>query len=561
VKIDEPILVVIGNPPYSIHSKNNKDWIIKLISRYKEDINEKNIQPLNDDYVKFLRYAEWKINKNGMGVIGLISNNSYLDGIIFKVMRKKLLETFDRIYILNLHGNKKKGEKDENVFDIVAGVSISLFVKLPNSLENKEVFYYSTLENSINSREEKYDFLLKEYVSSVKWNKLDPKEPDYWFVNKNLDSEEEYNKGWSLIDIFKDYGSGIQTGRDDLFIDFDINKLKNKISILFSNNISKEFITKYKVRSTGGYDILNKLLKYSYDENKINKIHYRPYDIRVSYYHEGLIRRPAYTLMNHFLKGDNLGLVFSRQVVGNEWKHVFITKDICDEALVSLKTREWTYTAPLFLYSKDSRILSEVIGDFKNPYENMYPVPNFSKTFIEFISKKFDIFPTPQEIFKYIYSILHSKTYRERYYEFLKIDFPKIPFTENYDMFLELSNLGNELILNHLLKKDYSKSEIGKFEVEGDSRITSAIYDKSKNKLYINESQSFDNVPHEVWKFEIGGYRVLDKWLKERQKHNITLTYEDITTFKKIINSLNETIEIMGRIDETYKKTFPNNYI
>ena len=444
VKLDNSILVIMGNPPYSNHSSNHKPFIKVLIEEYKRGLNEKKIN-LDDDYIKFIRYAQCKIegckytylDKNkiwkkgeikalGKGIIGIITNNSYLDGITHRQMRKSLFETFDKIYILNLNGNSIKGEPDKNVFDIRVGVSIVIFVKLdkPLPMKEKKIYYYSMLENNLLKREEKFNFLLQNDIDSVKWKILKPKKPNYWFVKKDLSLQSEYNKGWSLIKIFEIYGSGVKTDRDRLYIDLDKEELSNRIKLLLSSKYTMEFIKKYRIENSSSYHLLHKIKNKTFKESFIKKVHYRTLDFRFIYYDYQIISRANYNIMQHFLDRENLGLAFTRQIVSKKWQHCFVIDKIAEAGLLN----EWTYIAPLYLYiennikkSPDNTHLFEDLAIIK--------VPNFTKEFNKFIEKQYSFIPTPEQILGYIYAILYSPSYREKYNEFLKIDYPKIPFT------------------------------------------------------------------------------------------------------------------------------------
>ena len=551
IKLEEDVLILMGNPPYSSKSKNNKKWILELSELYKKNLNEKNIQLLNDDYIKFIRYAHWKIEKQGKGIIGIISNNSYLDGLIHRVMRKELLNTFDQIYILNLHGNKRKGDPDENVFDIMAGVSIAIFVKLPESLEEKEVYYYSTLEKGLTDRELKYGFLLGNNIESVQWNKLEPINPDYWFIKKNLSLEKEYKDNFSLIRIFNQYEGGVESGRDKLFTEFSKPELEKRMNILFSGEYDKKFADMYNVKNTGGFALIDRLNKFNFEAEKIIKFHYRPFDIKWFYYKEGLVRRPSLEVMKQFLGNQNIGLISVRQFAEDKiFNHAFISNNVVDRR-ITLSNRGAGYLFPLYIYFNEKKQLQTILESktFENPYKDINPQPNFTEDFIKFIATKYTIAPSPEEVLGYIYAVLYSKTYREKYNEFLKTDFPRIPFTDDFEKFKMLSNLGLELIETHLLEKAYGL-EIAKYPVEGSDIISKIKYDKEKSLLYINKDQYFENVPEEVWNMEIGGYKVLDKWLKYRKE--IKLSFGDINHFQKVARALNETIDLMDKIDEIY---------
>ncbi len=579
IKVEKPLMVVMGNPPYNSRTKHYNEWILKRLESYKTGLNEKNIQPLNDDYIKFIRFAQWKIDKEGEGIVGIISNNSYLDGLIHRVMREKILESFDKIYILNLHGNKRKGDPDENVFDIMAGVNISLFIKLPEPLERKEVYYYSTIEKGLMKREDKYEFLLNNDVSNIDWIELSPKSPNYWFIEKDLTLEKEYNEFWGITEIFKEYNSGIQTRRDKFTLHFTKKNLKEVIKDLIDLDTEKIRI-KYDLPAdgrdwtierakTGVIEDLNKILNKEFkksndltesdwriiDSKRIKKVQYRPFDFRFTYFFnksKSFLAYPTFKIMRHLIDEDNLGFIFTRQAISKNWKHCFITHNIAESGLISNKTREWGYLTPLYIHKNNNKSVSKQVSltgldeSVENPFDIVYPYSNFTNDFKRFISTYPEI-PSPEDVLGYIYAILYSNKYREKYNEFLKTDFPKVPFVEEFDIFLKLSKLGNKLIECHNLNLNSINLNIAKYMIEGNDIVDKINYNGKSERLFINADQFFDKVPQNVWNFEIGSYKVLDKWLKYRK--GIKLSYNDIIHFQKVIRNLKCTISIMENID------------
>jgi predicted helicase len=540
IKSKEDILVMMGNPPYSNYSsgveKEGYRWIKGLLNDYKEGLNEKKIN-IDDDYIKFLRYAQWKIQQNGFGIVGVITNNSYLDGITHRVMRKSLLDTFDEIYILNLHGNKRRLEPDENVFDVMVGVNIALFVKLQNPLDEPKLHYYSTLDNNISDRETKYGMLLANSVSSLDWIELNPVEPTYWFVPKKLDREAEYEEGWKITDIFVEYNSGIQTGKDSLVVDYDKDELLTRIEDVLNSTDESETREKYNLKDTSGWT-LSRFKKSNLNNSEIIDFDYRPFDNRWIYYGKYALKRDRYKTMKNFIDINNLGLVTVRQVAENKlFNHTLVTDKTID---MRMTTSRWgtAFVFPLFIHEE---------GVDK-------PKINFSNNFFKFIIKTYRIPLPPIGIFSYIYAILNAPTYRERYNEFLKTDYPRILFTKNVKRFKLLAKLGKALIDTHLLKHDYYDSELAIYEVEGDNRVDKIRYDENNSRLYINKEQYFENVPKEVWEMEMGGYQVIKKWLQYRKKDEVNLSYKDRAHLQKVIRALDESLSIVAEIDQVYKK-------
>jgi len=548
IKLQKPVLAVIGNPPYAGESYNKGEWITKLLKEgykrpdgtkddgyYKVDgkpLGEKNPKWLQDDYVKFIRYAQWKIDQNGEGVVGFITNHSYLDNPTFRGMRESLLQSFDRIYILNLHGNALKkekcpdGSKDENVFDIKQGVAIGIFIK-NKKFKDKKV-YYADLWGT---REYKYHWLDRHTIDNVEWQEIKPTSPFYFFVPRDTALEEEYNKFWKITDIFPVNSVGIVTARDHFTIKWTPEEVWRTITEFIQMDV-EEARRKFKL----GKDVRDwkvafaqKDLKESGpDKNKIVPILYRPFDARYTYYtgkSRGFHCMPRPEVMKHLLK-ENLGLITVRQVkAGNFWNHCLCTDKIIESSIISNKTSEINYLFPLYLYSNSDK------------------KPNFSPEFLKFISEKYGRPPSPEEIFYYIYAVLYSPTYRKKYEEFLRYDFPRIPFVDDYEKFKKLSELGKELVELHLMKKRLPIK--AKFDIQGSNVVEKVKY--KDGKVWINKEQYFEGVPEDVWNFYIGGYQVLDKWLKSRKGRK--LKGKEIEQFLQIVEIIRETIRLMEEID------------
>lgn len=557
VKKEKPIMVVMGNPPYSVSSSNKGEWIENLMKDYKKDLNEKNIQPLSDDYIKFIRYAQWFIEKNGEGIIAYISNNSFIDGIIHRQMRKSLLETFDKIYILDLHGNSKKHEKapdggnDENVFDIQQGVSINIFVKMKNKRKKLGDILQIDL---LGTRKEKYEQLRKQSIKTFKWNPVSNTNELTRFRPINQTNISEYKDLIELTKLFHTFSAGIQTKRDSLFTDTNLVDLKERMLKLFSVEITTEFINKYKVIDSSSYKLTDKVKQTSFNSDRIITCHYRPFDDRYIYYDPTILGRSFYRTMQHFIGDDNYGLVVSRQFI-DTFKYSFVSKHVCDMNLIANAGSYGAgFSFPLYVYSS-----SEL--DFTKPRQS-----NFNQKIIEEIVKRLNMqFVSdhehadsgkkgtfnPLDILDYIYAILHSPTYRERYKEFLRIDFPRVPFTSDQKLFWALVEKGRELREYHLMEHKESSNLITKFPVSGENELTQTPK-FAENKVWINEEQYFDEVPETAWNFYIGGYQPAQKWLKDRKGRK--LSFDEVLHYQKIIVALVNTDRLMKEIDKLIPK-------
>jgi len=570
IKEEVPILVVLGNPPYSVSSENRSDFIEGLMDDYKEDVRgERNIQPLSDDYIKFLRFAHWKLAQAGKGVLGFITNNSYLSGVIHRGMRRKLLEAFDEVYILNLHGSARIGEKtpeggkDENVFDIQQGVAIALYVKTSPPTPSPQtgrrqgggVVYYADLWGL---RSEKYGYLFENDVGTTQWQELEPIAPYYFFVPKDFAFKEEYERFWKVTEIFKKWSSGVKTRRDQFMVAFSREELLQRLR-LFIGNLPDEMLSRaLRIQDTKYWSIKKareEVRKVDF-KGKIIPYAYRPFDSRFVFYFPNIIERgdAREPLMKHLFKG-NIAIVSTRILSQPPFNHVFISDSISDMCLISTKTKEASYLFPLYLYPDKPE--GQLFGEGAPEAER---IPNFTAEFLQAARESLGTEPTPEEIFYYIYAVLYSPTYRKRYEEFLKIDFPRIPLPAEYGPFAELSQLGQELVDLHLLKHPALQEPGIGFPESGSNTVEKVRYDEeaqrafalegSARRVYFNQDQCFEGIPKEVWEYRIGAYQVMEKYLKDRKGRKLSL--DEINHYMKVAKAIRLTIELQEKVDDVY---------
>ncbi|WP_394951264.1 type ISP restriction/modification enzyme [uncultured Helicobacter sp.] len=535
-------------------SKDNIKTFKSILDRHKLQ-NEKNPKWLLDDYVKFIRFAESKIQHQGSGIFAFISNNSFLDNPTFRGMRYHLLKSFDKIYILDLHGNARKkettpsGEKDDNVFDIMQGVSINIFIKTKQDSKDLAKLYHAEIYGK---RKEKYDFLYQHTLDSIEWKELDPQEPFYLFVPQDENLRVEYDKGYSIKDMFRINGVGICSKRDHIVFHNAKESLKNML---------QDFMTKPKDELYRIYDIGEDSRDWKLDsaieaikENQDNldsfimQCNYRPFDTRWTYYIDksrAFMAYPVYDVFEHFLEGENLGLMIGRQLMavgGNDFDIVFCSDKIVD---LNFYRRGGEQIFPLYLYpTQRAKNTLQKQGFDITSFDTK--IENFTPSFREFIDSKYKEHFSPETILGYLYALLFHKDYREKYIDFLKVDFPKIPFVESKELFLQLSALGNTLITLHLLKEQ-DLPPIGeplyKDTANKDLKISAITYAKETKELFINKSLYFEKVESSVWEYKIGGYQVLDKYLKSHKDEEINFEY-----FQKIIQTLHKSLEIEREI-------------
>lgn len=497
IKRDCPVMVMIGNPPYSGESQNKGEWIMHLMEDYKKEpggetqLKERNPKWINDDYVKFIRLAQYYIERNKYGVIGFINPHGFLDNPTFRGMRWNLLKTFDKIYTINLHGNNKKkevcpdGSPDENVFDIQQGVSINMFIKTgeKKAKELGKVYYYDLY----GKREEKYNFLTNTPFSEVKYKELNPIAPMYFFVPKDFELMEEYEKGVKVNDLFSLGSMGITTGHD------------------------KEMVSIQPFKSADN-------LPYCY----------RPFDTQWIDYDVERIARARENVMSH-LKKANIALCLIKVNSSSDGLFkVLVSSGMTDKTILSSKDNANVF--PLYLYT--------------NEFGKETKVANLNDEEWQKFNNAIGRVTPPEELLAYIYAVLHSPSYRERYKEFLKVDFPRIPLPTSESEFVRLAQIGQQLIDLHMMRNTQSWKCDTTFPELGSQQID--MFKWKDKQVWINKQQYFGNVPEEVWNFYIGGYQPAQKWLKDRKGR--TLVFDDIKHYLYIIHALAETIKLMQKI-------------
>ncbi|MBC8402693.1 MAG: N-6 DNA methylase [Candidatus Marinimicrobia bacterium] len=590
VKKEDPVLVIFGNPPYSGHSANINDWTEKLLktdidgaaSYYQLDgkpLGERNPKLLQDDYVKFLRFAQWKISKAGRGIVGMITNHGYLENPTFRGMRQSLLKTFDEIYILDLHGNSLKketcpdGSKDENVFDIRQGVAIALFIKNNPDILNSEAYSSSPppqKEKLIikifhkdlwGLRNNKYDWLSSKQIKIDDYEKFTTKHPWFFFLPRKTASIEYY-LDWCLITtIFPVNSSGVKTHRDAFVIGFNKNEIQIRIQQLKDANLPDEIILQtYNLKNTSSWNLENARELIQKDENWNNYfkiILFRPFDDREIYFSSTLVDRPRYEIMRHMLE-ENLSLCFMRQFSGNlPYTHALISEHMVDNRTF-FSSKGIIQQAPLYIYPEKADNYKSNSNGTEQLFSAEEPTgrkPNISKAVFDALAASYGTRPAPGKILFYIYAVMYSTTYREKYSEFLRIDFPRIPFTKDRDLFKRMAKLGQQLTYLHLLKSVELNNPIAKFEGSGDNdRVEKPIYDKSTNRVYINADKYFTGVKPQVWEYQVGGYQVLSKYLKDRKGRLM----DDPRHYCRVVTALEKTIDLQQQIDTLYPKVEKN---
>lgn len=562
VKKDTPILVITGNPPYSVRTANKGEWILGLLDNYKiiegEPLGETNLMPLQDDYVKFLRFAQWQISQEGEGVVGMITNHSWLENPTFRGMRRSLQETFDEIRVLDLHGSVLKkestpeGKPDENVFDIRQGVAISFFVKHRESAGGPASVHHTDLWGE---RESKYRWLEGHDVSTTDWEDVTPSPEFYLYVPRDEAALDRYRGFPQVTDIFPVNSTGMKTHRDNFVIDFERDTLKGRIAEFRNPDTSDEEIRKrFGLTDNRDWKLAEKRPKIRADDDwreKLTQVLYKPFDKRWLFYHYHAIDFGRESLMRHMMAGPNLMLITCRQQSQQGlWKLVGIADTPFEGTAISNKTKEaLNYGLPLFLYPEAPK---EQRAHFKRDRDRK---ANLAPGLVSSLRSSYTHDTLPEKVLYYVYAVLHAYSYREKYADFLRVDFPRIPFTDDSERFHHLAHLGERLIDIHLLDTDELAEPIAQFHGEGNNEVARRKrngfrYDVDWKRKYINEDQYFAPIPPELWEYKIGSYQVLRKWLKDRKERR--LSTGEIRTYCRIVTAIQKTIEIQEEIDALY---------
>ncbi|MDV2504251.1 MAG: type ISP restriction/modification enzyme [bacterium] len=591
IKRDLPIMVVLGNPPYSVSSFNKGAWIENLMADYKEAVrSERNIQPLSDDYIKFIRFAHWRIETSGTGIVGLVTNREFILGLIHRGMRQRLLSSFDEIYILDLHGQAGEDldspEKDKNVFDIRKGVAISLFVRHTREAnQTSTISWYELIENRAN----KYKWLLEHDCSNTPWSILSPSSPNLFFIPFDESYRDEYESGRSIAHIFTLRSvTGFATHRDRFVVDFERENLISRINDFLDHSIpDEEIATRYQLDDTRDWSLSGARIALREDEGweqRIRLCSYRPFDDRFIFYSEDVVEFPRLLTMRQFFE-PNIGLIAARIAKNETHAHFFVSRNLVEKIFLSPKSSNNAYVFCLYLYpvpEGENGAQRGLIDDSPWPPGMGGRRPNLNPNFVADVERRMGMtFVSdgtgnlnktfgPEDIFHYMYAVFHSPTYRERYAEFLKIDFPRLPLTSDKKLFVALAEKGAELVVLHLIESPVLKDRITHYPVTGDQLVEKGhpkyfapgdklpdgtkplkegrVYISRDNRKTGKKGQYFEGVPPEVWEFHVGGYQVCNKWLKDRRGR--ILSYEDRVHYQKVVVALQETIRLMGEIDD-----------
>lgn len=574
VRDQEEILVVLGNPPYFAKSDNpHKDsmghltFIGDLIESYKkvdgQPIKDKGgLKWIQDDYVKFIRFAQWRIDRSGKGIVAYITNHAYLYNPVFRGMRQQLLRSFDEIYILNLHGHSSNrerspdGTKDENVFDITRGVAISVFVRRDkadiqpvDSTSKTAAIHYADVYGL---REHKYDVLLTNALEDIEWEKVEPTSPFYFFEPQDKVIRGEYDRGRKISEIFSENGDpapGIVTTQDQFAIAFTPEETKSKVRLLLASPSEQEARQHFRLCGQDQWNYANAKSALSIEpwQDQIEPIQYRPFDTRFTVYNSHVAVHRRERVMRHMLAGSNLGLVTARSNKSQTQDQFYCTRLIMETKCGEATTQ--SVLLPLYLYATEQ----ERTFGMEERRANIVPA------FITELQQRTGETPTPEDIFHYAYAVFHAPAYRTRYAAFLKTDFPRLPLPPDADAFRALAALGAKLTALHLLEDPALKQHGIAFPVSGDHRVKKMRREDryapptpggAPGRVKLNDTEYFENVPPEAWQFQVGGYQPAFKWLDDRKERQ--LTADDIGHYRRMIAAMRETAHLLPQLDAAF---------
>jgi len=542
VKKKQPILAIMGNPPYSIASYNKSDFIEGIMDLYKKDVkDEKNIQLLSDDYAKFIRFCHWKIDQVGKGVMGLITKNTYLNTSAFKGLRKQLLQSFDKVYVLNLHGKLYEkapdGGKDQNVFDIRVGTAILIGVKTGKKKGTELAkLYYSELYGDRNT---KYEYLEKHNISNTPFEKLNIDPTYFFFEKKNFNETELYSSFWAVDEIFNLNNTGVETGRDHFILADTKKELENRLRLFINSNLPLDMLRiTFDLSDQPNFKLEKVKSNFKkYEDEKIEKYYHKPFYFRNIYYDHIFLRRHSGIVMQHLkTENNNLALVLKKRSTESIYSHCFCSNSIVDRNFLGGQS----YVFPLWIYEGDEGLF----GASKKS--------NIKTEVEQTIEKQYKSKDLTESIFYYIYALLHCPKYREGFAEQLQIDYPKIPFTVNFKLFKTLSDIGKTLVELHLLTaKELSKPLI-KFNGKGNNKVSEIDFKKTDEQLHINATQYFSGISKEMWEWEVGKNKPIQRWIKNAKDKELGLN--ETIEFGKICSAIKLTFDKQAEVDEHYEE-------
>lgn len=585
-----PATVILGNPPFSGISQSNGRWISRLlqggamtkspVANYYEvagqPLGERKVW-LQDDYVKFLRFAHWKIEQAGCGLVGLITNHGYLDNPTFRGVRYQLMRTFPRIDVLDLHGNRKKreicpdGTPDANVFDIDQGTAVGFFRRFPEEapckLVHRELWgpaqkKLAVLEDE--SRKSASDWGIdSQQVAQPPSNSssLRPQSPDFFFVPRDRSRSAEYLRGARLVDVFPLHVTAPVTARDHFVVAFHPDELRQRLAEFCDLSIEDDVVRRhftnsrsrrYPAGDTRGWRLSEARRQLAADPHWLQRIRrcwYRPFDRRYVIWSRVMIDWPRDEVIGHLLAGSNLALIARRQMLPSQpCNYFWITDDLTLDGVIRSDNRGSESIFPLYTWTT---------GDDGR----MEQQPNLAERFVNDLAEAVGCRPVlgatgdlittfgALDVLHYIYALFHSDEYRTRYADLLRADFPRVLLPGSRALFAQFSRYGRQLVEAHLLRQPVVPGTDEADDEMGDGTIAAGYPKYDQGQILINRQQALVRVPESVWTFRVGGHQVCRKWLKDRRGR--ILRSDQRRIYRGMIAAIERTQELTRCIDRS----------
>lgn len=566
----EPFTVLLGNPPFSGISRNKGRWISELLRGRTSDggtaasYYRANGEPLaerkhwlQDDYVKFLRYAQWRIESAGAGIVGFVTNHGYLDNVTFRGMREQIQAAFPRISVLDLHGNAKKKERapdgrpDQNLFGIESGIAVGLLRKPLAALEPRVEF------NELwGSRDGKLAQLAGDVAG---WRNIDPVAPYHFFAPRRHESAAEYVRGATLTEVMPVNSTVAVTARDRFVVAFQRDELLERMAMfrdltIPDDRIRERFFSRtrskgYPPGDTRGWQLSAARKRMAADpdwQRHVRPCLYRPFDRRWIYWVDWMVDWPRTEVNRHLVAIDNLALIARRQMLPTQPCNFFwVSRAIPIDGVIRSDNRGSESAFPLFLQAGPAGSQRSVKANFSDPF-----VASVAQTtrleWRDELTVSSEMAFGPLDLFHAIYAQFHSGEYRRRYADWLRIDFPRVFVPRTADLFRQLSRLGASLVAAHTAAETGGCDAPRSHATPGKA-IAAGYPEFVADRIRLDDRTAVENVSRDVWEFSAGGHQVCRKWWRDRRGR--VPTAADVANYRKLVDGARKTLQFAAQID------------